>query len=216
MAYVQHPPVCGAPTRAGLGVRTAAAIHRTLIYGSSLLAPKLAAMSGPTITGAARLGGPICAPCRPVCGAVLPPPMPVTTRASGGRYRVETYTTTRTGSRRYRATMAQSAIQIHGHRNAARVTALAIVTDRDGSRSCAGCSPRCRSSAMCCRTAAPDGVTPRSPPWLTVTAGRSPGCGGSGCGRAGHWRLQSRHHCGLDAPGVSSPSRSSRGQHQLS
>ena len=79
----------------------------TASMGSSIAAPAMAAMTNATIAGASRLGGPYL--------RMFPPGLlenahfaaeHVSADASGGRYRVETYTTTTLGMR-YVASMAQ-------------------------------------------------------------------------------------------------------------
>lgn len=102
----------------------------TLSYGSSPMAPFLAAMSGPTITAAARLGGAYLATVpSTVVDRLLPDSTIGHDHGDRGRYVVETYTSTAAGHR-YVATMAQRGDP--GYSATATliaVAAMAMVTD---------------------------------------------------------------------------------------
>ncbi|MGN7780547.1 saccharopine dehydrogenase family protein [Mycolicibacterium sp. 22603] len=104
----------------------------TLSYGSSPMAPFLAAMSGPTITAAARLGGAFLHTVPPtMVDRLLPDSTSGHDHGERGRYVIETYTRT-TAGHRYVATMAQRGDP--GYSATATliaVAAMAMVTDPD-------------------------------------------------------------------------------------
>ncbi len=104
----------------------------TLSYGSSPMAPFLAAMSGPTITAAARLGGAFLHTVPPtLVDRLLPDSTSGHDHGERGRYVIETYTRT-TAGHRYVATMAQRGDP--GYSATATliaVAAMAMVTDPD-------------------------------------------------------------------------------------
>lgn len=102
----------------------------TLSYGSTPMAPMLAAMSGLTITASARLGGAYLRALGGQLDTLLPPANVGHDQGERGHYRVETYAET-TGGKRYVATMAQPGDP--GYSATATllgVTALALVNDR--------------------------------------------------------------------------------------
>lgn len=104
----------------------------TLSYGSSPMAPFLAAMSGPIITAAARLGGAFLHTVPPtLVDRLLPDSTSGHDHGERGRYVIETYTRT-TAGHRYVATMAQRGDP--GYSATATliaVAAMAMVTDPD-------------------------------------------------------------------------------------
>ena len=104
----------------------------TLSYGSSLMSPMLAAMSGLTISTAARLGGVYLKALPPgLLDRMLPDSDAGYDQGERGHYRVETYTTTARGHR-YVATMAQRGDP--GYTATATllgVAVLALVQNRD-------------------------------------------------------------------------------------